>query len=233
MPDRDTAVAVVNHLGRWLPTLLALSGNSPFDGGADTGHDSWRMVQQTRFPGSGVAPWFDGYAAHRAEIARLVDCGVIVDENQTFWLARPAPKLPTVELRIADTASTVDEAVLQALLARALVRTALDALERGDEARPLRPQVASAAVWTAARYGLHGPAVDPVRAARVPAGSMVKALLSHVTDALEDAGDLRQAQVLLGCLRRDGTGARRQREAAKRGPRAVIQMLMTEATPGA
>jgi glutamate---cysteine ligase / carboxylate-amine ligase len=224
--DRDTAVAVVNHLARWLPVLLALSVNSPFHRELDTGYGSWRIVQQSRFPGSGLAPHCPDHAAFRAEVDRLVECGVVADEAQTFWFARPSPRLPTVELRVADTASTVDEAVLQALLARALVRTALTDLDRGLEADPVPPQLAAAAVWNAARHGLAGPGVHLGLARRVPAVDLVAALLDHVRDALIEAGDLTEVRALLDRLRAGGTGADRQRRvAASSGVAAVMTAL--------
>ncbi|GAA4464656.1 glutamate--cysteine ligase [Phytohabitans houttuyneae] len=212
--DRDTAVAVVNHLGPWLPTLLALSVNSPFFRERDTGYGSWRIVQQSRFPGSGLAPYHRGHAAFRAEVDRLVECGVLADAAQTFWFARPSPRLPTVELRVADVASTVDEAVLQALLGRALVRTALADLERGREAPPVPSQVAAAAVWSAARYGLSGPGVHVGLSRSMPATALVAALLDHVREALASTGDLAEVSGLLDRLRSGGTGADRQRRAA-------------------
>jgi carboxylate-amine ligase len=231
VPDRDTAVAVVNHLGRWLPTLLALSANSPFDHRRDTGHDSWRGVLQSRFPGSGITPWFGGYAEYRAMVATLVDCGTLVDEHHTFWFARPSGRFPTVELRIADTALTVDDAVLQALLSRALVRTALTELAAGREAERLDPQVGAAALWVAARHGLTGPAVDPLAGRPVAAGVLVRRLVAHCTDALEEAGDLVVAGGLLNQVLHKGNGAQRQRGAALGGPGAVHRMLMAETTP--
>ncbi|RSN34510.1 carboxylate--amine ligase [Amycolatopsis sp. WAC 01416] len=231
VPDRETAVAVVNHLGEWLPTLLALSGNSPFEGGRDTGYESWRMVEQSRFPGSGIAPYFADAAGYEEQVGKLVDCGVLVDENQTFWLARPSTRWPTVEVRVADTASTVDEAVLQGLLTRALVRTALADLDHGTEAIPLDPQIAAAAVWSAARHGLSGPAVDPVAGKPVPVGDRVAALLTRTEQALEDTGDLGLVRTLLGRLDREGTGAERQRRAAADGEVAVLRMLTEETVP--
>lgn len=224
--DRDTAVAVVNHIGPWLPTLLALSVNSPFHRERDTGYGSWRIVQQSRFPGSGLAPYCRDHAAFRAEVDRLVECGVLADRAQTFWFARPSPRLPTVELRVADVASTVDEAVLQALLGRALVRTALADLERGREAAPVPSQVAAAAVWTAARYGLAGPGVHVGLSRRVAAADLVAALLDHVRDALAGTGDLAWVRALLDRLLSGGTGADRQRRlAAHGGPPAVLAAL--------
>jgi carboxylate-amine ligase len=220
--DKDTAVGVVNHLGRWLPTLLALSVNSPFHHGRDSGYDSWRVVQQSRFPGAGVPPWCADHVQWQQETARMVDCGVLVDENQTFWYARPSPRLPTVEIRVADTAATVEDAVLQALLSRALVRTALADLDRGMAAQRLPTQVAAAAVWTASRYGMAGPAVDPLLSKQVPPKLMLAALLDHVHDALEDADDLTEVRAL---LRKRHTGAQRQRRAASNGLHAVIRLL--------
>ncbi|KZB79320.1 carboxylate-amine ligase [Amycolatopsis regifaucium] len=231
VPDRDTAVAVVNHLAEWLPTLLALSGNSPFDGGRDSGYASWRMVEQSRFPGSGIAPHFAGIEDYEIQVDRLVDCGVLVDAKQTFWLARPSPSWPTVEVRAADTASTVDEAVLQALLTRALVRTALDALDKGVEAEPLDPQIAAAAVWSAARYGLSGPAIDPIAGKPVPAAGRLASLREHTRSALAETGDLALVNTLLNQLENEGTGAERQRRAAADGDIAVLRMLTEETVP--
>ncbi|QFZ19913.1 carboxylate-amine ligase [Saccharothrix syringae] len=218
VPDRDTAVHVVNHLRPWLPTLLALGGNSPFLLGRDTGYASWRMLEQAKFPGAGVTPFFKDAAEHDAQVERLVDAGVLVDASQTFWLARPSPAYPTVEVRVADTAATTAGAVLQAGLTRALVRTALASDEQPPE---LDDQVLAAALWSAARHGLAGPGVDPRTARRVPAAELVEALLAHVSDAL--GGDREPVRSLLRGALAGGTGAQRQRGAGE--PGAVVDLL--------
>jgi carboxylate-amine ligase len=181
VPDRETGVRVLNHVRPWLPTLLALSANSH-----DNGYASWRMVQQSRFPGSGVPPVCADAADYDARIARMVACGTLVDRAQSFWLARLSEKLPTVEFRVADAAETVEGAVLQAALSRALVHTACVA----DDPRPVRDDVCAAAVWAASRYGLDGAAVDPWRECRVPATALLGRLLDHVAPALEERGEL-------------------------------------------
>ncbi|MDS0139030.1 MULTISPECIES: glutamate--cysteine ligase [unclassified Amycolatopsis] len=233
VPDPDTAVAVVNHLGRWLPTLLALSANSPFDHGRDTGYHSWRMVLQSRFPGSGVAPHLRGYAEYRRAVDTLVDCGALVDPDQTFWLARPSGRFPTVEFRVADTALTVDHAVLQALLSRALVQRALAELSEGREATPLSPQVAAAAVWAAARHGLGGDLVDAAEATRRPAWTLVDDLLAHVRAPLEDSGDLAEVRKLVDAVRDGGTGATQQRAVAGQETAAAVRWLTAATVPAA
>jgi carboxylate-amine ligase len=224
VPDGDTAVAVVNHLGRWLPVLLALSANSPFDRGRDTGLHSWRMALQTRFPGSGIAPPARSHADHLRRIDTLVSCGALVDRDQTFWLARPSPRYPTVELRVADVPLTVAGSLTQALLSRALVATALADLARGVEAPALDPQVCSAAVWSATRNGLTSSLVDPLHAVVRPAAHLVADLLGHVRPALTEAGDHGLARRLVGDVLREGTGSAMQRAAAASG---VVRMLAT------
>ncbi|SES35465.1 carboxylate-amine ligase [Lentzea xinjiangensis] len=181
VPDRETGVRVLNHVRPWLPTLLAVSANSP-----DNGYASWRMVEQSRFPGSGVPPVFTGAADYDAHVARMVACGTLVDGAQSFWLARLSPKLPTVEFRVADAAATVEDAMLQAALSRALVHTAC----RGVQSRPVRDDVCAAAVWAASRYGLDGAGVDPWRECRVPATALLEELVEHVTPALAERGEL-------------------------------------------
>lgn len=226
--DRETAVAVVNHLRPWLPTLLALSVNSPYDRGRDSGYGSWRMLEQARFPGSGVPPWFPSAAAYDERLASLVDSGVLVDEGMSFWLARPSPRWPTVEFRVADAAATTGEAVLQAALSRALVRTALAELAAGREAPRPEDAVLAGAVWSAARYGMDGPGVHPVEERRVPAVRLVEELLAHVRPALEETGDAAAVRAALEALDRRGTGAERQRRAGRRGPEAVVDLLVEQ-----
>ena len=231
VPDRDTAVAVIGHLRPWLPVLLALSGNSPFNAGVDTGYSSWRMVQQARFPGSGVPPTFDSAHSYDEAVGRLVDLGVLADDRMSFWLARPSPHAPTVEFRVGDVSITPDGAVLQAALSRALVRKALVEIAAGRQAPEVDGQVAAAGVWAAARYGLAGPGVDLVARRSAPAAELVQQLLARVRDALEDVGDLSEMRSALARLERDGTGAERQRRALVDGPAAVVRMLVAETAP--
>lgn len=185
---------------------------------------------QARFPGSGVPPWFGSAAAYEAQVARLVDCGVLVDDRQSFWLARPSPWLPTVEFRVADAALEVGEAVLQAALSRALVRTALTDLAAGREAPRVDDQVAAAAVWSAARHGLAGPGVDVHVGKQVAATELLTRLLDRVGPALADLGDLPVVHAGIRAVLAQGTGAQRQRRALADGADALIRMLADRTT---
>ncbi|MFB4303539.1 glutamate--cysteine ligase [Actinomadura sp. NTSP31] len=240
---RDTAVAVVNHLRPWLPVLLALSANSPFDhvrahagdhprrcGGYGTGAGfaSRRLVSMARFPGAGIPPWSASAAEHDRRVAALVEAGVLVDEAMTFWLARPSPRWPTVEVRVADAAATAGEAVLQAALVRGLVATALADLAAGREAPPVDAQVCTAALWAAGRNAMAGPAVDALTGRAAPPWRLVDDLVARIAPALEDTGDLKRVFTLVERVRRAGTGADRQRRAAAGtgGARGVVDMLV-------
>ncbi|NIH88062.1 carboxylate-amine ligase [Amycolatopsis granulosa] len=225
VPDPETAVGVMNHLRPWLPSLLALSVNSPFDRGRDTGYGSWRMVQQSRFPGAGIPPYFPDLESYRAEVGRLVACGALVDESMTFWLVRPSTAFPTVEFRVADALSTVDDAVLQTVLSRALVRRALHDVADGTAPPEFSGQVGAAALWAAARDGIDGEGVHPLRVRRVPAWQLVEELVRHVAPALDETGDRDLVAAGLARLRHDGSGARRQRKAAAAGLPALLATI--------
>lgn len=215
VPDEETAVAVVNHLRPWLPALLALSVNSPLRHGRDTGYASWRVVEQSQFPGAGAPPWCRDAAEYAERLGRLVDGGVLEDETMTFWLARPSPRWPTVEVRVADAAVDVPAALLQAALSRALVATALTDLALGREAPRLDDQVLAAALWSSARHGPSGTGAHPVLGGLVPVAQLVDELVVHVTPALVGLGDLAAVRKLLDGVLRGGTGAQRQRAAGE------------------
>ncbi|TDC58841.1 YbdK family carboxylate-amine ligase [Actinomadura sp. GC306] len=233
VPDRETAVQVVNHLRPWLPTLAALAVNSPFGRGRAGSFAGRRIVEMWRFPGAGVPPFAASAAEHDGRVAALVEAGALVDGAMTFWLARPSPRWPTVEVRAADAAATADEAVLQAALSRGLVGAALRDLAAGREAPRVDAQVCAAALWSAARHGMRGHALDPFTRRRVPPWRMVEDLLARARPALAEAGDLDTVRALLAGVRRAGTGADRQRRAAGRGgPRAVVEMLARHTESG-
>jgi len=230
VPDPETAVAVVNHLRPWLPTLLALSVNSPFCDGADTGYASWRTVQRSRLPAGGMPPHFGSARAFEARVDRLVELDVLADDTSPLWLARPVPRLSAVEVRVADTGVDVEATLVQAALCRALVSTALADLTAGREAPVIVEQVAGAALWSAARHGMSGAGIHPVLERRAPATVLVTELLSAVRPALEDTGDLSAVQDGVRRLLKLGTGSARQRAAGS--PSEAVHLLATSVLPG-
>jgi carboxylate-amine ligase len=229
VPDRDLAVQVCNHLRPWLPVLQAMSTNSPFCDGRDTGHASWRSVLWTRWPSAGPTPYFDDLDDYRRTVAQMVATGVMLDEGMAYWYARPSARYPTVEVRVADACATVADTTLVASLVRGLVDTATHDVRAGRRA-PLVPDgLLAAAHWRAGHDGLEGECVDAATGAVRPGWDLVHDLVKRVEPALARHGDLPMVLDLVDLLHRRGTGAARQRRAREEGGlREVLALLANQ-----
>ncbi|EFL36879.1 carboxylate-amine ligase [Streptomyces viridochromogenes DSM 40736] len=230
VPDREAGVQVLNRVRAWLPTLTAMSANSPLWDGGDTGFASWRTVVFGRWPVSGMPPYFHDAADYDLRVQRLLDAGLISDTGQLYWQARLSPRYPTVEVRCFDVQLSADEAVMLAAVTRALVETALAETAAGARAPDFTPELLQAAMWHAARHGLGDTLVGPGGATH-RAGDVLYELLRHVSPALDASGDSRQVTSLIHRLLRNGTGADRQRAALARGGlRAVTDLVSGQGT---
>ena len=221
--SREEGVGVLDRIGVWLPTLRALAANSPFWRGEDTGYASYRSLVWTRWPSAGPTASLGSAAAYDALVAAMLATGAPLDEGMIYFDARLAEDFPTVEVRVADVGVTVDDAVLVAVLVRALVTTAAAAWAAGEPPSTTPAEVLRLAHWRAARSGVTGGLVDPRTGREAPAADVVAALREHVAGALTDAGDTDLARD--GCARvLDGrTGASRQRALfADGGLRGVV-----------
>ncbi len=209
--SRDEGVGVLDRLPRWLPTLLALSANSPFWQGQDTGYASFRTAVWGLWPTAGPTGSFGDASGYDAAVADLVRSGAALDEGMIYFQARLSARYPTVEIRTADVCSRVDDAVLIAALCRAMVSTAARAWAWGDHPDDLPAQWQRAASWRAARSGLTDGLLDPCSRSVVAARDAVNSLVRDLRDALEDARDLELVVDGVDRLLRSGTGAERQR----------------------
>ncbi|GHD71755.1 carboxylate-amine ligase [Streptomyces goshikiensis] len=214
--DVDTAVAVSNRVRPWLPTLIALAANSPFWGGRDTGHASWRAMAWAGWPSAGLPPHFTSTAHFRRSVQNLLGSGAALDTKMVYWDLRPSGHWPTLEIRAPDMSPDLDTAVLQAELARALVAKALQEISEHRPEPAIRDDVLRLARWRAAHDGLEGFGLDPYTGAELPAAGLAEALLDHVAADLAVAGDLDHAAKTMAGLLRDGSGAHRQRAAYAR-----------------
>ncbi|MCO6005503.1 glutamate--cysteine ligase [Actinoallomurus purpureus] len=212
----DEGVAVLDRIRPWLPPLLALSANSPFWQGVDSGYASYRRQVLGRWPSSGPTELFGTPAAYRTAIEELLETGAILDEGMVYFDARLSCRYPTIEIRVADVCLLIDDAVLIATLVAALVETAARAWRSGVPAAPVRTAQLKLATWRAARSGLRQDLVHPITGHPAPAESVVRALLDHTAPVLADNGDLVTVEgLLLGVLKR-GNGAEQQWEVHQR-----------------
>ncbi|MEV0805804.1 glutamate--cysteine ligase [Micromonospora sp. NPDC050200] len=219
VPDPETGVRVLNHVRPWLPVLHAVTTNSPFARGEDTGYASWRSVEWEHWPSVAPTPFLESHEHYRRLIRQLIASGVMLDEGMLYWYARLSAKYPTVEIRIGDVCPSVDDAVLVAAMVRAMVATAMTAIAESRPVVNTDHHLLVAAHWRAAHDGLEGEGVDLTNGELRPAWGLLDALVDRVRPALASHGDLDEVTDLLGGLRRHGTGAARQRAVFARASR--------------
>jgi glutamate---cysteine ligase / carboxylate-amine ligase len=222
--DDDEGVRVIDGLRPWLPLLTALSANSPYAGGRDTGYASWRHQVWSRWPSAGTAEPYGSAAAYRRVSADLIRLGAALDAGMLYYDARLSETYPTVEIRVADVCTEIDDALVVVALVRGLVET----LAAQDPSSPVRSDLLRAAAWRASRYGLSGDLVHPLTWEVVPANDALHALVEYVGPALDEAGDTERVRAGLARLSATGNGARRQHAARERSDdlRGVVDDLV-------
>ena len=210
--DRETAIQIVNHARVWLSPLLALTANSPFWWGTETGYASYRAAAvYARWPQSGPPPLFSSLADYEDLTRTLITMKSIGDARNLYWDMRVSERFPTVEIRIMDQCTTLDEAVMVAGLARALVHTCSERVAKGVAAPQVRHEVLRFASWQAARYGLDEQLIDAQAGRAIPAWEMIEQLLDFVRPTLQAYGDWEEISRLVEQIAQQGNGASRQR----------------------
>jgi glutamate---cysteine ligase / carboxylate-amine ligase len=217
----DEAVAVLDRVRVWLPSLLALSANSPFWQGKDTGYASFRSQVMNRWPTSGPPPCLGSAEAYRTLVTDMVSSGVLLDEGMVYYDARVSFRYPTVEIRAADVCLDTRDAVLVAALCRGLVETAARQWRSGEPSPATPTELLRLASWQAGRHGTRGALLDPATSLPRPAAEVLRDLVDHVRPALRDTGDEALVEDRLAEVLDRGTGADRQREVLKRTGRLV------------
>ncbi|HKC29917.1 MAG TPA: glutamate--cysteine ligase [Jatrophihabitans sp.] len=208
--DAEEGVDVLNGVAPWLAVLAALTANSPYRDGRDTGYASYRRVVWDDWPTAGVTARFADAGDYRRTVDELIATGAARDDGMIYFDARLSANYPTVEIRVCDVCIDIEDAVTIAALCRALVSTAADA----PFSRTTRPELLRAAAWRAARWGMTDQLVDLSRRAHLkPAWAVVHALVERVSPALIAAGDVYRVREGLERIRELGTGAERQRAA--------------------
>lgn len=234
LSDREASIHVMNRARVWLAPLLALSANSPFWLGTDTGYASYRTEIWGRWPLSGVPDIFESHAEYKALVEALVATKSVEEATKIYWDVRLSERYPTIEFRVTDVCMTVDEAVMVAGLVRALARTCHEQAIRDKPFVAARPELLRAAQWRAARYGLEADLMDINALAVVPARELIEKFLTFVRPSLEDSGEWDEISSIVNEVMQRGTGAARQREAYKRAGQLedVVDLIIEETEKG-
>ncbi|HET9322644.1 MAG TPA: carboxylate-amine ligase [Gaiellaceae bacterium] len=208
--DPDKAIHVVNGVLNDLPLLLALSASSPFWRGEPTGLASTRQPIFAAFPRSGPPPRFRDYTEYAEVVGQLEKTGCIADYTHIWWDIRPHPRLGTVEIRICDCVTRVEDAVSIAAMCQALVKYYCELAE--TEGVPSYHRIlTSENKWLAVRYGLEAPIMDlsTGHRNRVPVSQLVRRRLDDIEPHARELGSDRELEGITEILRR-GNGADRQ-----------------------
>lgn len=216
--DRAEGVRISNALRAWLPTLLALSANSPFWHAEDTGFASWRALHSRRWTTSGIPPVFSDPDEYDAIVNGLLGVGVTTDAGTINWNVRLSQHVPTVEVRVFDAQLDPVSTLGLTMLVRALAAT--------PEPSPIEPTPGlwDAALWHGARFGLSSTLVDPADGTVRPAADVVARLRRAADPGFMQAAEALLVDEFLRRAGRSGSGADRQRGAAARGIRALSEL---------
>lgn len=214
-------VAVLDRIRPWLAVLTALSANSPFWQGQDTGYASYRSQLWGQWPTAGAVEAFGDLAGYDRATGDLIASGAALDDGMIYFDARLSASFPTVEIRVSDVCGPVEDAVLIAGLIRGLVATAAQLSRVGLSAPPVRADLLRAAQWRASRWGMSGELVDVGAATLRPAWELADRLVEWVATELAASGDLDRVRDGLRALRERGTGADGQRASLARSGRLV------------
>jgi glutamate---cysteine ligase / carboxylate-amine ligase len=231
--DPQLRVEVVNEARYFLPHLLALSCSSPFWLRRATGLKSYRSVIWSRFPRTGIPPEFSSHAEFASYVELLIRTGSIDNGKKIWWDLRPHWQYPTIEFRICDACTKVDEVLCIAALVQAICAKLLRLRSANLGFRKYPPSLISENKWRAMRYGIDGKLIDFGKSSEVPMRDLAIELLEFVDDVVDDLDSRKQVEYVETILR-EGTSADRQLRVQERTGsfEAVVDHLAAETMQG-
>ncbi len=233
IPNREMAIHVMNQARYFLPHLYALSVNSPFWVGHDTGLKGYRLKVFERFPRTGIPDIFESLSEYEDYCKLLVKTGCVDNAKKIWWDIRLHPFFDTLEVRVCDAQSRVDDTLAIAALIQAIVVKLFKLLRQNTTFRVYRRRLLDENRWRASRYGLGGKLIDFGRECEVEARSLIHELLEFVGTELEELGSQREREHIERILR-EGTGADRQLAefARTNDMKAVVDQIVAETYEG-
>ncbi|WP_461169980.1 glutamate--cysteine ligase [Arthrobacter sp. Z1-15] len=222
----EEGIAAMDRIRAWLPVVLALSANSPFWNGSDSGYSSYRYQAWSRWPTAGPPPVFGTASGYERQIQMLLASGVPLDDGMVYFDVRLSKHVPTLEVRIADVCLDAGHAAGIAALVRALVETAVRSWHAGSRPDDVSAAEVRAWSWLASREGMGGNLVSPLSRCPAPAGDVLSQLLEIVRPVLAEWQEDTAVEEIMASILRDGTGSVRQRSAF--GRRGLFSDLLAD-----
>ncbi len=209
LADPERAIHIMNAVRYMLPHVLALSTSSPFWLGVHTGLKSYRSEVFTRMPRTGIPDHFESDSAFQRYVELLIETGCIDDGKKIYWDVRPHPFFPTLEFRICDIPTRVDDTIAIAALFQALVAKFNKLLDQNLTYRLHHKMLIEENKWRAVRYGLDGKMIDFGKGKEVPIRDLIRELLEFVDEVVNDLGSRKEIEHIYTILER-GTSADEQ-----------------------
>jgi carboxylate-amine ligase len=231
--DKELMIDVMNQSRYFLPHVLALSTSSPFWHGRETGLKSYRSIVFQSLPRSGLPPSFNSWSEFQGFVETLIKTNCIDEPRKIWWDVRPHPKFPTLEFRVADICTTVDEVLCIAALYQAIVARLIMLRQSNMSWRRYRHHLVTENKWRAVRYGIEGKLIDFGRREEVPVPQLIKELLEFVDPVVDELGVRREVEFVHTILER-GSSADRQLKVfrATGSLEAVVDHLVEETRAG-
>ncbi|MDX1999424.1 MAG: carboxylate-amine ligase [Thermoanaerobaculia bacterium] len=231
--DKELMIDVMDQARYFIPHLVALSTSSPFWNGRRTGLKSYRSIVFQDLPRTGPPPDFSSWAEYQSFVDVLLRTGSIDEPTKIWWDIRPHPKFPTLEFRMTDICTKVDEAIAVASLILALVTKLVQLRERNQSWRRYRHHLVTENKWRAVRYGIDGCLIDFGKQEEVPTRDLTRELLELIDDVVDPLGIRKEIEYIHTILE-EGTSADRQLAVfEKTGDlKSVVDLVVQETRAG-
>ncbi len=233
MPNTEVAIEMMNIVRYLLPHFLALSSSSPFWMGRDTGFKSYRSVMFSHFPRTGIPPSFTSAAEFENYVNLLIQTGCIDNGKKIWWDLRPHPFFNTLEFRVCDVATRLEECLALAATMQAFVVKFYKLFEQNMTFRPYRRALINENKWRAQRWGLSGRLIDFGKRAEVDTKALVYEMVALVDDVVDELGSRKEVEYLLHIAEHGSSADRQLQVYHETGDlQAVVDNLIAETLEG-
>jgi carboxylate-amine ligase len=231
--DREVAIHLMNAARYFVPHILALSTNSPFWLGMDTGLKSYRCKVFDKFPRTNIPDYFPSYGEYESFINLLVQTKCIDNAKKIWWDIRMHPYFPTLEFRVCDVPMRIDETLAIAALIQATVAKLYRLHESNQGFRLYRRALIMENKWRALRYGLDGKLIDFGKSTEVPMRDLMVEYLAFVDDVVDELGSRKELEYIYQMMD-NGSGADRQLKVFRETNdlKAVVDYIIRETETG-
>jgi carboxylate-amine ligase len=186
--DPEVRIDLMNQVAYFLPHLLALSTSSPFWHGLDSGLKSYRMSVFRSMPRTGIPEHFSSWAEYRRHVEVLVGPGIIEDASKLWWDVRPSNRYPTLEMRISDVCTRLDDGITIAALYQSILAMLFRRRAHNQRWRTYANMLVAENVWRAQRYGVDGSLMDFGKGELVPYRDLLDEIIELVAEDAEELG---------------------------------------------